>query len=162
MELLRREGYPILDLSENEMAKDHVRYMVGGRAPLLRDEVIYRFEFPERPGALLKFLESLAPDWNISLFHYRNHGATMDASWRGSKSSRRSAPGSSKRWMRSAIPTGTRARIRPIACFSPPSRDDAAGRHRDRDLADQRSAVSCRRYRSASQLSSACSFSAVR
>ncbi len=75
MELLRREGYPTLDLSENEMAKDHVRYMVGGRAPLLRDEVIYRFEFPERPGALLKFLESLAPDWNISLFHYRNHGA---------------------------------------------------------------------------------------
>ncbi|MGY2990921.1 threonine dehydratase [Bradyrhizobium sp. USDA 4508] len=75
MELLRREGYPILDLSENEMAKDHVRYMVGGRAPLLKDEVIYRFEFPERPGALLKFLESLAPDWNISLFHYRNHGA---------------------------------------------------------------------------------------
>lgn len=75
MELLRREGYPILDLSENEMAKDHVRYMVGGRAPLLKDELIYRFEFPERPGALLTFLESLAPDWNISLFHYRNHGA---------------------------------------------------------------------------------------
>jgi threonine dehydratase len=75
MELLQREGYPILDLSENEMAKDHVRYMVGGRAPLLQNELIYRFEFPERPGALLTFLESLAPDWNISLFHYRNHGA---------------------------------------------------------------------------------------
>ena len=75
MELLQREGYPILDLSENEMAKDHVRYMVGGRAPLLRNELIYRFEFPERPGALLTFLKSLAPDWNISLFHYRNHGA---------------------------------------------------------------------------------------
>ena len=75
MELLQREGYPIVDLSENEMAKDHVRYMVGGRAPLLKDELIYRFEFPERPGALLTFLESLAPDWNISLFHYRNHGA---------------------------------------------------------------------------------------
>jgi threonine dehydratase len=75
MELLQREGFPILDLSDNEMAKDHVRYMVGGRAPLLTDELIYRFEFPERPGALLTFLESLAPEWNISLFHYRNHGA---------------------------------------------------------------------------------------
>lgn len=75
MELLQREGYPIVDLSENELAKEHVRYMVGGRAPFLKDELIYRFEFPERPGALLKFLESLAPDWNISLFHYRNHGA---------------------------------------------------------------------------------------
>jgi threonine dehydratase len=74
-EFLQREGFPIQDLSDNEMAKDHVRYMVGGRAPLLRDELIYRFEFPERPGALLQFLESLAPEWNISLFHYRNHGA---------------------------------------------------------------------------------------
>jgi threonine dehydratase len=75
IEFLQSEGFPIMDLSDNEMAKDHVRYMVGGRAPLLRDELIYRFEFPERPGALLNFLESLAPEWNISLFHYRNHGA---------------------------------------------------------------------------------------
>ena len=75
IELLRGEGFPILDLSDNELAKDHVRYMVGGRAPLLGNELVYRFEFPERPGALLRFLESLAPDWNISLFHYRNHGA---------------------------------------------------------------------------------------
>jgi threonine dehydratase len=72
---LREEGFPVLDMSENEMAKEHVRYMVGGRAPGLTDELIYRFQFPERPGALLKFLESLAPEWNISLFHYRNHGA---------------------------------------------------------------------------------------
>ncbi len=72
---LKSEGYPVLDMSDNEMAKEHVRYMVGGRAPGLTDELIYRFEFPERPGALLKFLESLAPEWNISLFHYRNHGA---------------------------------------------------------------------------------------
>jgi threonine dehydratase len=72
---LRSEGYPVLDMSDNEMAKEHVRYMVGGRAPGLTDELIYRFEFPERPGALLTFLESLAPEWNISLFHYRNHGA---------------------------------------------------------------------------------------
>src|SRR5688572_17019463 len=72
---LREEGFPVLDMSENEMAKEHVRYMVGGRAPGLTDELIFRFEFPERPGALLRFLESLAPEWNISLFHYRNHGA---------------------------------------------------------------------------------------
>ncbi|MFG1422875.1 threonine ammonia-lyase, biosynthetic [Roseixanthobacter liquoris] len=73
--LLRDAGYEVIDLSENEMAKAHVRYMVGGRVPGLDNELIYRFEFPERPGALSRFLESLAPEWNISLFHYRNHGA---------------------------------------------------------------------------------------
>jgi threonine dehydratase len=72
---LKAEGFPVLDMSDNEMAKEHVRYMVGGRAPGLTDELIYRFQFPERPGALLTFLESLEPQWNISLFHYRNHGA---------------------------------------------------------------------------------------
>jgi threonine dehydratase len=65
----------VLDLSDNEMAKVHVRYMVGGRVPGLSDELIYRFQFPERPGALLKFLNGMAQDWNIALFHYRNHGA---------------------------------------------------------------------------------------
>src|SRR3954471_17394774 len=75
IESLRGLGYPVLDMSDNEMAKVHVRYMVGGRASGLRDELIYRFQFPERPGALLKFLNSLGHDWNISLFHYRNHGA---------------------------------------------------------------------------------------
>ena len=73
--LLRDHGYPVLDMSDNEMAKLHVRYMVGGRVPGLRDELIYRFQFPERPGALLQFLNGMAHDWNISLFHYRNHGA---------------------------------------------------------------------------------------
>ncbi len=72
---LRRRGFTTLDLSDNEMAKLHARHMVGGRAPFARNEVLYRFEFPERPGALMKFLESLRSDWNISLFHYRNHGA---------------------------------------------------------------------------------------
>src|SRR3954454_16956893 len=72
---LSERGYSVLDMSDNEMAKVHVRYMVGGRVPGLRDELIYRFQFPERPGALLKFLNSLGHDWNISLFHYRNHGA---------------------------------------------------------------------------------------
>ncbi|WP_298953072.1 threonine ammonia-lyase, biosynthetic [uncultured Methylobacterium sp.] len=72
---LRERDYPVLDLSDNEMAKVHVRYMVGGRVPGLSDERLLRFEFPERPGALMKFLDSLSDDWNISLFHYRNHGA---------------------------------------------------------------------------------------
>ncbi len=73
--MLREHNYPVLDLSDNEMAKLHVRYMVGGRVPGLTDELIFRFQFPERPGALLKFLNGLASGWNISLFHYRNHGA---------------------------------------------------------------------------------------
>jgi threonine dehydratase len=73
--LLRSHHYPVVDMTENEMAKLHVRYMVGGRSPGLEDELIFRFQFPERPGALLKFLNSLGTDWNISLFHYRNHGA---------------------------------------------------------------------------------------
>ena len=72
---LREHGYPVLDLSDNEMAKLHVRYMVGGHAPGVRDELLYRFEFPERPGALLQFLNGMAHGWNISLFHYRNHGS---------------------------------------------------------------------------------------
>ena len=72
---LRSRGYDTEDLSDNEVAKLHVRHMVGGRSSDVRDERIYRFEFPERPGALLQFLETLGGRWNISLFHYRNHGA---------------------------------------------------------------------------------------
>jgi len=72
---LEGHGFPALDMTENELAKEHIRYMVGGRPPKLKDEVLYRFEFPERPGALLRFLTSLSHSWNISLFHYRNHGA---------------------------------------------------------------------------------------
>jgi len=73
--MLRGHGYPVLDMSDNEMAKLHVRYMVGGRTSGLENELIFRFQFPERPGALLKFLNGLSGSWNISLFHYRNHGA---------------------------------------------------------------------------------------
>ncbi|MGA7992775.1 MAG: threonine ammonia-lyase, biosynthetic [Thermoanaerobaculia bacterium] len=73
--VLRKKGLPALDLSDNEMAKLHVRHLVGGRAPAAHDERLFRFEFPERPGALLNFLDHLRSDWNISLFHYRNHGA---------------------------------------------------------------------------------------
>ena len=57
------------------MAKTHLRHMVGGRSAQARDELLYRFEFPERPGALMRFLNAMNPDWNISLFHYRNQGA---------------------------------------------------------------------------------------
>ena len=69
------EGFGVLDLTDDELAKLHLRHMIGGRSPLARDELLYRFEFPERPGALTRFLGQLHPDWNISLFHYRNHGA---------------------------------------------------------------------------------------
>ena len=72
---LTAKGYPVLDMSDNEMAKIHVRHMVGGRNARLQNEALYRFEFPERPGALLDFLTSIGNRWNISLFHYRNHGA---------------------------------------------------------------------------------------
>lgn len=72
---LKNADYPVLDLSDNELAKVHLRFMVGGHANGAKDEVLYRFVFPERPGALLHFLVSLGEDWNISLFHYRNHGS---------------------------------------------------------------------------------------
>ncbi|MBB5211187.1 threonine ammonia-lyase, biosynthetic [Microbulbifer hydrolyticus] len=72
---LQEGGYRVTDLTDNEMAKLHIRHLVGGRAPGIENEVVYRFEFPERPGALRKFLEQLAGRWNITLFHYRNHGA---------------------------------------------------------------------------------------
>jgi threonine dehydratase len=72
---LQQQGLPALDLTHNEVAKLHLRHLVGGHAPQAENEVVYRFEFPEKPGALMNFLESMGHDWNISLFHYRNHGA---------------------------------------------------------------------------------------
>jgi threonine dehydratase len=72
---LEAAGLPTLNLSDNEMAKLHLRHLVGGHAPQAQNEVVYRFEFPEKPGALMNFLESMGHNWNISLFHYRNHGA---------------------------------------------------------------------------------------
>jgi threonine dehydratase len=77
-DLLRKietAGYTVADLSDNEMAKLHVRHMVGGRASRISNERLFRFEFPERPGALLDFLNAIGTNWNISLFHYRNHGS---------------------------------------------------------------------------------------
>lgn len=72
---LSENGYGCFDLSDNEMAKLHVRYMVGGRPPSLLNEHVFSFEFPESPGALMRFLNTLGESWNITLFHYRNHGA---------------------------------------------------------------------------------------
>jgi threonine dehydratase len=70
-----KHGFPTLDLTDDELAKLHIRHLVGGKSELAENELLYRFEFPERPGALMRFLNSMAPNWNISLFHYRNHGA---------------------------------------------------------------------------------------
>ena len=74
---LAKHGFIALDLTDDELAKSHLRHLVGGSSALARNELLYRFEFPERPGALMKFLISMRPDWNISLFHYRNHGADV-------------------------------------------------------------------------------------
>jgi threonine dehydratase len=74
---LSARGYAVADLTGNELAVLHARHMVGGRAPDLRDERVLRFEFPERPGALRRFLELMVPTWNLTLFHYRNHGAAQ-------------------------------------------------------------------------------------
>lgn len=79
VEQLVKHGYPALDLTDDEMAKNHIRHMVGGHAPQVCEkgmqELVYRFEFPEKPGALMNFLTQMSAGWNISLFHYRNHGA---------------------------------------------------------------------------------------
>ena len=79
VEQLRKHGYATLDLTDDEMAKAHIRHLVGGHSPRVVDkidnEIVYRFEFPERPGALMNFLSQMSAGWNISLFHYRNHGA---------------------------------------------------------------------------------------
>jgi threonine dehydratase len=89
---LRRHGLPALDLSDNEMAKLHVRHLVGGRAPMAKDERLFRFEFPERPGALMRFLNRMRSDWNISLFHYRNHGADYGRVLAGIQVPRKDSP----------------------------------------------------------------------
>lgn len=75
LQAIAAAGFPVVDMSDNEMAKLHVRYMIGGPAAGLEHERLFRFEFPERPGALLRFLQAVGTRWNISLFHYRNHGS---------------------------------------------------------------------------------------
>ena len=100
------------------MAKLHVRHLVGGHAPAAEHEILYRFEFPERPGALMQFLNSMSRGWNISLFHYRNHGADYGRVLVGmqvppadkARVPRRSSNG----W---ATTTSTRRATRPTGCF---------------------------------------------
>jgi threonine dehydratase len=75
VETFEAQRFETLDLTDDELTKLHLRHMVGGHSPLAHNELLYRFEFPERPGALMKFVTSMSPDWNISLFHYRNNGA---------------------------------------------------------------------------------------
>ncbi|WP_428357032.1 threonine ammonia-lyase, biosynthetic [Methyloprofundus sp.] len=77
MKQLQDKGFSVTDMTHNELAKEHIRYMVGGHAPCALNEVVYSLQFPERPGALLRFLSALGSQWNISLFHYRNHGAAF-------------------------------------------------------------------------------------
>ena len=89
---LQNKNYSILDMTENEAAKLHVRHMVGGRSPQGVDELLYRFEFPERPGALLQFLTGLGQRWNISLFHYRNHGSAWGRVLVGFAASKKDQP----------------------------------------------------------------------
>jgi threonine dehydratase len=72
---LKQAGYELVDLTENELAKVHIRHLAGGAEPDIPNERVYRFEFPERRGALLDFLQSVGVDWNITLFHYRNHSS---------------------------------------------------------------------------------------
>jgi len=74
---LQEHGFQVTDMTANELAKEHIRYMVGGHVPGEVSEVVYSIQFPERPGALLNFLNHLGERWNISLFHYRNHGAAF-------------------------------------------------------------------------------------
>lgn len=75
VETFADSGFKTIDLTDDELTKLHLRHMVGGRSALAENELLYRFEFPERPGALMQFVNSMSPDWNISLFHYRNNGA---------------------------------------------------------------------------------------
>ncbi len=77
VETLEKAGYPVEDMTDNDLAKNHIRHMVGGHGPAVDNEIVYRFQFPERPGALLEFLTKLAGRWNISMFHYRNHGSAF-------------------------------------------------------------------------------------
>jgi len=93
-------GYAVRDLSDNEVAKLHMRHLVGGRLPSNERERLYRFEFPERPGALLEFLTVLAGRWSISLFHYRNHAAANAGSWPASWCRKRMKTSFTSSWKR--------------------------------------------------------------
>ena len=118
IDALESDGYPVLDLTDNEMAKLHVRYMVGGTRPRELDEVLYRFDFPERPGALMHFLTRMGSrPWNISMFHYRNHGSAYGRVLIGLQVPQASAATSSRSSTRWGTSTGRRRRTRRTGCF---------------------------------------------
>ena len=119
---LRGSGYETVDLTDNEMAKLHVRHMVGGHAPDAQHERLCRFEFPERPGALANFLDALAGRWNISLFHYRNHGSDFGRVLAGLEVEGTISGPSNPSWKASATSTRSSPTTPPIASFSANSR----------------------------------------
>ena len=92
MNSLKKKNFKVIDLTHNEMAKLHIRYMVGGVSKSIRNEKIFRFIFPEKPGALNSFLDAIGSRWNISLFHYRNHGAAFGRVLVGLQISNREKP----------------------------------------------------------------------
>ena len=107
----------MLDLSGNELAKLHIRHLVGGQVPGLKDELLYRFEFPERPGALLAFLQAIGDRWNISLFHYRNHGSDYGRVLAGVQVPEPDRAKFARISPSSVTSAGTRQRTRRIGCF---------------------------------------------
>lgn len=114
---LTSNGLTGLDLTDNELAKSHIRHAVGGHAPSLQNERVFRFEFPERPGALMRFLEALHSSWNISLFHYRNHGTDYGRVLVGIQVPRAMNWPSSSSLPSWAIPWWKKPTIRPTRCF---------------------------------------------
>ena len=107
-----------MDLTDNELAKLHVRHMVGGHAPEVRNERLCRFEFPERPGALAQFLEKLGGRWNISLFHYRNHGADFGRVLAGFEVAERGSAGIPRVPRRARLSVHARGRQPRVPVFS--------------------------------------------
>ena len=110
---LQDEGFDVRDLSHDELSKQHIRYMVGGRSPLATGERLFRFEFPERPGALMKFLSAMAPNWNISLFHYRNRAWISARPWSASRRRRRTRRRWTLSWRNWATPIPRKPTTRP-------------------------------------------------
>ena len=113
---LGEQGFPVTDLTDNELAKLHIRHMVGGHSAGASDEMVLRFEFPERPGALFNFLDKLGGRWNISMFHYRNHGAADGRVVAACRCRKTSATWCQRHWPRLVTPTGTKPRTRLTSC----------------------------------------------
>ncbi len=117
VDMLKKHDLPTLDLTNNEVAKLHLRHLVGGHAPQAKHEQVYRFEFPEKPGALMKFLDAMGHDWNISLFHYRNHGADYGRVLVGMQVPPKTRLHSKSFWIIWVIRIGMKAKTLPINFF---------------------------------------------